>query len=163
MPIAQAIEKRCNRVNSRLREGVLIRLQNARESPKQIKWEMICRGAVAHSPLQRTDLKVCMAQKALVILGSQWGDEGKGKIVDLLAEKVDLVCRTGGGSNAGTGFAFRFPQSPLTVTPRRKCAEMKPSRLSGGQMMPIPELTFPCLCPPYPTIFGRNLAQATPL
>lgn len=43
-----------------------------------------------------------MAHKALVILGSQWGDEGKGKIVDLLAENADLVCRTGGGSNAGT-------------------------------------------------------------
>lgn len=42
-----------------------------------------------------------MANKALVILGSQWGDEGKGKIVDLLAEKVSIVCRTGGGSNAG--------------------------------------------------------------
>lgn len=43
-----------------------------------------------------------MSNKALVILGSQWGDEGKGKVVDLLAEKVDIVCRTGGGSNAGT-------------------------------------------------------------
>lgn len=43
-----------------------------------------------------------MSRKALVILGSQWGDEGKGKIVDLLAENTDLVCRTGGGSNAGT-------------------------------------------------------------
>ena len=28
-----------------------------------------------------------------VIIGAQWGDEGKGKIVDLLAEQTDLVCR----------------------------------------------------------------------
>lgn len=36
-----------------------------------------------------------------VILGLQWGDEGKGKIVDFLAEKYDLVCRFQGGPNAG--------------------------------------------------------------
>lgn len=36
-----------------------------------------------------------------VIVGIQWGDEGKGKIVDLLAQKYDVVCRTQGGHNAG--------------------------------------------------------------
>jgi len=36
-----------------------------------------------------------------VIVGSQWGDEGKGKITDILAEKVDLVVRYQGGNNAG--------------------------------------------------------------
>jgi adenylosuccinate synthase len=38
---------------------------------------------------------------ATVIVGAQWGDEGKGKIVDLLAESSDLVCRYQGGPNAG--------------------------------------------------------------
>jgi adenylosuccinate synthase len=37
----------------------------------------------------------------LVIIGTQWGDEGKGKIVDLLAEYVDVVVRFQGGNNAG--------------------------------------------------------------
>jgi adenylosuccinate synthase len=37
----------------------------------------------------------------LVVVGAQWGDEGKGKIVDLLAEKADLVVRYQGGANAG--------------------------------------------------------------
>jgi adenylosuccinate synthase len=37
----------------------------------------------------------------LVIVGTQWGDEGKGKIVDLLAEYVDMVVRFQGGNNAG--------------------------------------------------------------
>lgn len=37
----------------------------------------------------------------LVIVGTQWGDEGKGKIVDLLAEHADLVVRFQGGNNAG--------------------------------------------------------------
>jgi len=36
-----------------------------------------------------------------VIIGAQWGDEGKGKIVDLLSEKVDIVARCQGGANAG--------------------------------------------------------------
>lgn len=36
-----------------------------------------------------------------VIIGLQWGDEGKGKIVDYLAEKYDIVCRFQGGPNAG--------------------------------------------------------------
>ena len=38
---------------------------------------------------------------ATVIVGAQWGDEGKGKIVDLLSEHSDLVCRYNGGPNAG--------------------------------------------------------------
>src|SRR6266508_2667379 len=38
---------------------------------------------------------------ATVIVGAQWGDEGKGKIVDLLAQHSDLVCRYQGGPNAG--------------------------------------------------------------
>ncbi|MFQ5876928.1 MAG: adenylosuccinate synthase [Acidobacteriota bacterium] len=36
-----------------------------------------------------------------VVVGCQWGDEGKGKIVDLLTERVDIVARYGGGPNAG--------------------------------------------------------------
>ncbi len=37
----------------------------------------------------------------IVVTGTQWGDEGKGKIVDLLTENVDVVCRYQGGNNAG--------------------------------------------------------------
>ena len=37
----------------------------------------------------------------LVIIGAQWGDEGKGKIVDILARDADIVVRYQGGSNAG--------------------------------------------------------------
>jgi len=39
--------------------------------------------------------------KADVIVGVQWGDEGKGKIVDMLAQEYDMVCRSQGGHNAG--------------------------------------------------------------
>ncbi|MGH7884921.1 MAG: adenylosuccinate synthetase, partial [Thermodesulfobacteriota bacterium] len=37
----------------------------------------------------------------VVVIGTQWGDEGKGRIVDLIAEKVDFVVRYQGGNNAG--------------------------------------------------------------
>ena len=54
---------------------------------------------------------------ATVIVGAQWGDEGKGKIVDLLAQQSDLVCRYQGGPNAGHTVivgeeVFKFRQIP---------------------------------------------------
>ena len=36
-----------------------------------------------------------------VLIGSQWGDEGKGKVIDVLTDKADVVVRYQGGSNAG--------------------------------------------------------------
>src|SRR6056297_1734103 len=42
-----------------------------------------------------------MEKSNLVVVGGQWGDEGKGKIVDLLTEQADLVVRFQGGNNAG--------------------------------------------------------------
>ena len=41
------------------------------------------------------------ATHCLVVVGAQWGDEGKGKVVDFLAERADLVVRYQGGANAG--------------------------------------------------------------
>jgi len=39
--------------------------------------------------------------KVTVLVGTQWGDEGKGKVIDLLTEDVDYVARYQGGNNAG--------------------------------------------------------------
>lgn len=36
-----------------------------------------------------------------MVIGTQWGDEGKGKVVDYLAEQADVVVRSQGGNNAG--------------------------------------------------------------
>src|SRR5881296_1792224 len=36
-----------------------------------------------------------------ILVGAQWGDEGKGKIIDVLTERADVVVRTQGGNNAG--------------------------------------------------------------
>ncbi|HEU5363099.1 MAG TPA: adenylosuccinate synthase [Gaiellaceae bacterium] len=55
-----------------------------------------------------------------VVVGAQWGDEGKGKIVDLLAQDADVVCRYQGGPNAGHtivagGETFKIRQTPSGV------------------------------------------------
>jgi adenylosuccinate synthase len=55
-----------------------------------------------------------------VVVGAQWGDEGKGKIVDLLAQEADVVCRYQGGPNAGHtivagGETFKIRQTPSGV------------------------------------------------
>src|SRR5213594_174555 len=36
-----------------------------------------------------------------ILVGAQWGDEGKGKIIDVLTQQADIVVRTQGGNNAG--------------------------------------------------------------
>jgi adenylosuccinate synthase len=63
---------------------------------------------------------------ATVIVGAQWGDEGKGKIVDLLALDSDLVCRYQGGPNAGhtivvDGETFKIRQIPSGVLRGKTC------------------------------------------
>ena len=57
---------------------------------------------------------------ATVVVGAQWGDEGKGKIVDLLAQQSDVVCRYQGGPNAGhtiiaDGETWKLRQMPSGV------------------------------------------------
>ncbi|MBV8080175.1 MAG: adenylosuccinate synthase [Actinobacteria bacterium] len=57
---------------------------------------------------------------ATVVVGAQWGDEGKGKIVDLLAQRSDVVCRYQGGPNAGHtiiagGETYKIRQTPSGV------------------------------------------------
>lgn len=46
-------------------------------------------------------VSISKSNKVTVVLGAQWGDEGKGKVVDMLATSADLVCRCQGGNNAG--------------------------------------------------------------
>src|ERR1700749_5301098 len=64
----------------------------------------------------------------IVIVGAQWGDEGKGKVVDLLAEKADMVIRFQGGNNAGhtivrDGVTWKFHLIPSGILyPGKLCA-----------------------------------------
>ena len=55
--------------------------------------------------------------KSVVILGAQWGDEGKGKIVDLLTERVSAVARYQGGHNAGHTLVIKGKKTVLHLIP----------------------------------------------
>ena len=55
--------------------------------------------------------------KSVVVLGSQWGDEGKGKIVDLLTDKAGLVVRFQGGHNAGHTLVISGEKTALHLIP----------------------------------------------
>ena len=63
----------------------------------------------------------------IVIVGAQWGDEGKGKLTDLLAEQADVVARFQGGNNAGhtivrDGEEFKFHLIPSGILyPGKTC------------------------------------------
>lgn len=53
----------------------------------------------------------------VVVVGAQWGDEGKGKIVDLLAPSADVVVRYGGGANAGHTLVLGSEKTVLHLVP----------------------------------------------
>jgi adenylosuccinate synthase len=55
--------------------------------------------------------------KSLVVLGTQWGDEGKGKIVDLLTDRVKNVVRYQGGHNAGHTLVIDGEKTVLHLIP----------------------------------------------
>ena len=52
-----------------------------------------------------------------ILIGAQWGDEGKGKMIDLLAEKCDIVARFQGGNNAGHTVKVRDRKFILHLIP----------------------------------------------
>ena len=55
--------------------------------------------------------------KSVVLIGTQWGDEGKGKIVDLLTDRADAVARFQGGHNAGHTLVINGEKTVLHVIP----------------------------------------------
>lgn len=78
--------------------------------------------------------------KVNVVLGAQWGDEGKGKVVDMLASEVDIVCRCQGGNNAGhtvvaNGTEFDFHLLPSGIV-NEKCISV----IGNGVVIHIPSL-----------------------
>ena len=54
---------------------------------------------------------------ALVVIGSQWGDEGKGKLVDYLTSDADAVVRYQGGNNAGHTLVVDGKTTKLSLVP----------------------------------------------
>ena len=75
----------------------------------------------------------------VVIVGTQWGDEGKGKIVDLLTERADAVVRYQGGNNAGHTVMFGNQKFVLHLLPSG-ILRKKTSVLGNGVVIDLAEL-----------------------
>jgi adenylosuccinate synthase len=59
-----------------------------------------------------------------VVLGSQWGDEGKGKLVDIFAAEADVCARCAGGNNAGHTIVVQYPDD-TTVSAKLRGKKVK--------------------------------------
>ena len=90
-----------------------------------------------------------------ILVGAQWGDEGKGKIIDLLTEKVDFVVRSQGGNNAGHTVAIGDAEFVLHLIPsgilhkNQKC-------IIGNGVVIDPE----CLINEIDTLASKNIDVA---
>ena len=75
-----------------------------------------------------------------LILGLQWGDEGKGKIVDVLAENSEIVCRFQGGHNAGHTLKVDGQQKVLHLIPSGILHPSVQCVLGNGLVLSLPAL-----------------------
>ncbi|CAL1266722.1 unnamed protein product [Larinioides sclopetarius] len=84
-------------------------------------------------------LKKEMPSKVTVVLGAQWGDEGKGKVVDMLAGEMDIVCRCQGGNNAGHTVVVEGNEYDLHILPsgvvHKKCVSI----IGNGVVINLPQ------------------------
>jgi adenylosuccinate synthase len=76
----------------------------------------------------------------LVVLGTQWGDEGKGKIVDLLTEQVDAVVRFQGGHNAGHTLIIDGHKTVLHLIPSGILRPGTQCYIGNGVVISLPDL-----------------------
>lgn len=91
-----------------------------------------------------------LGNKVTVVLGAQWGDEGKGKVVDLLAQDADIVCRCQvrrgpGKGRGGGGRGPAVPRGPF-VSPRRRGRQEQRAR-GAAAARPLSAFTEPSRSP----------------
>ncbi|CAG9765981.1 unnamed protein product [Ceutorhynchus assimilis] len=86
---------------------------------------------------QRTE---ALETKVSVILGAQWGDEGKGKVVDLLATSADIVCRCQGGNNAGHTIVVDGVEYDFHLLPSGIIQPNVKSVIGNGVVIHLPQL-----------------------
>ena len=78
--------------------------------------------------------------KNVVVIGAQWGDEGKGKIVDLLTERVAAVARFHGGHNAGHTLVVGGEKTVLSLIPSGILHEHVTCLIGNGVVLSLPAL-----------------------
>ena len=76
----------------------------------------------------------------VVVVGSQWGDEGKGKIVDWLSEQADIVVRFQGGHNAGHTLVIGNQTYKLSLLPSGVVRAGKLSVIGNGVVVDLQAL-----------------------
>ena len=74
------------------------------------------------------------------IVGANWGDEGKGKITDMLAEKADIIVRFQGGANAGHTIVNNYGKFALHTLPSGVFYSHTTSIIGNGVALNIPVL-----------------------
>uniref|UniRef100_A0A1B6JPN6 Adenylosuccinate synthetase n=1 Tax=Homalodisca liturata TaxID=320908 RepID=A0A1B6JPN6_9HEMI len=79
-------------------------------------------------------------KKVTVVLGAQWGDEGKGKVVDVLAAHADLVCRCQGGNNAGHTVVVETKEYDFHLLPSGIINPKCKSVIGNGVVIHLPGL-----------------------
>ena len=80
------------------------------------------------------------AQPADIIVGIQWGDEGKGRVVDYYAERYDVIARFGGGDNAGHTIVVGERKLALRIVPSGVLQPRPELFVGGGTVVSLPGL-----------------------
>ena len=71
----------------------------------------------------------------VIVVGAQWGDEGKGKVVDIYTESADTIVRYGGGANAGHTLVIKGEKLVTRLVPSGVCHPNKPCVLGDGMVI----------------------------
>src|SRR3990167_5915278 len=74
------------------------------------------------------------------VIGAQWGDEGKGKVIDILTEHFDVIARACGGANAGHTIVVDGKKHVFRLLPSGCLHEGKPVLLGSGMVIHLPTL-----------------------
>jgi len=78
--------------------------------------------------------------KVTVVLGAQWGDEGKGKLVDILGDTHNVVVRSGGGANAGHTIVRNGKKYIFSLLPSAMIDEKNIGIIGNGCVVHLPSL-----------------------
>src|ERR1700744_3282381 len=78
--------------------------------------------------------------KFVVVIGTQWGDEGKGKVVDLLTERAAAVARFQGGHNAGHTLVIGGQKTILSLLPSSILREQVRCFIGNGVVLSLEAL-----------------------
>jgi len=74
------------------------------------------------------------------VIGAQWGDEGKGKAIDILSEHFDVIARACGGANAGHTIVVKGKKHVFHLLPAGSLHDGKPIVLGSGMVIHLPTL-----------------------